>query len=50
MAARMPAAMLFLRSPRGLSHHPDEDVLPGDVEKALMAGVEFLRVLAAAAV
>ena len=26
MATRMPAAMLFLRSPGGLSHHPDETV------------------------
>ena len=26
MAARMPAAMLFLRSPGGISHHPDETV------------------------
>jgi allantoate deiminase len=46
MATRMPAAMLFLRSPGGLSHHPEESVLPGDVEKALAAGVEFLNVLA----
>ena len=27
VAARMPAAMLFLRSPGGISHHPDESVL-----------------------
>ena len=27
MAERMPAAMLFLRSPGGISHHPDEAVL-----------------------
>jgi allantoate deiminase len=46
VATRMPAAMLFLRSPGGLSHHPEESVLPGDVEKALAAGVEFLNVLA----
>jgi allantoinase len=27
MARRMPAAMLFLRSPGGISHHPDEAVM-----------------------
>ena len=27
LAGRMPAAMLFLRSPGGISHHPDETVL-----------------------
>ena len=43
VARRVPAAMLFLRSPGGLSHHPDEAVLPGDVEAALATGVEFLR-------
>ncbi|MDR3735146.1 MAG: allantoate amidohydrolase [Acidobacteriaceae bacterium] len=48
VAPRMPTAMLFLRSPGGLSHHPDESVLPGDVEKALAAGVEFLHMLAEA--
>jgi len=43
VARRVPAAMLFLRSPGGLSHHPDESVLPEDVEAALATGVEFLR-------
>lgn len=45
VAHRLPAAMLFLRSPGGLSHHPDEAVVPADVEAALAAGVEFLRIL-----
>jgi allantoate deiminase len=45
VARRIPAAILFLRSPGGLSHHPDEAVLPGDVEAALATGVEFLRSL-----
>jgi allantoate deiminase len=45
VARRLPAAMLFLRSPGGLSHHPDEAVIPGDVEAAVTAGVEFLRSL-----
>jgi allantoate deiminase len=43
VARRVPAAMLFLRSPGGLSHHPGEAVLPGDVEAALATGVEFLQ-------
>ncbi len=47
MARRMPAAMLFLRSPGGLSHHPDESVLPEDVAAALTAGMKFLEDLEA---
>ena len=38
MAARVPTAMLFLRSPGGISHHPDETVLEEDVEAALRRG------------
>jgi allantoate deiminase len=45
MASRMPAAMLFLRSPGGISHHPDETVLPEDVAAALMTGITFLEKL-----
>lgn len=41
-----PATMLFLHSPGGLSHHPDEAVRPQDVEAALRAGTRFLRLLA----
>jgi allantoate deiminase len=46
MATRMPASMLFLRSPGGVSHHPAEDVLEKDVEAALQVGSIFLRRLA----
>jgi len=45
LARRMPAAMLFLRSPGGVSHHPDETVLPEDVSAALDTGVRFLEEL-----
>jgi allantoate deiminase len=45
LAPRIPSAMLFLRSPGGLSHHPDETVLPQDVEAALAAAMEFLAQL-----
>jgi allantoate deiminase len=43
VARRVPSAILFLRSPGGLSHHPDETVLPEDVAAAYAAGIEFLR-------
>ena len=46
VAQRMPAAMLMLRSPGGISHHPDESVLEGDVAAALAAGGAFLDELA----
>lgn len=42
LARRVPSAMLFLRSPGAVSHHPDETVLVEDVEAALKVGVEFL--------
>ena len=45
VARRVRSAILFLRTPAGLSHHPDEAVLPEDVEAALASGVEFLRTL-----
>ena len=43
LARRMPAAMLFLRSPGGISHHPEETVLVEDVAAALEAGMAFLE-------
>jgi len=43
MARRVPASMLFLRSPGGVSHHPDETVLPGDVEAALEVGMRLFE-------
>jgi len=45
MARRMPAAMLFLRSPGGISHHSDETVLVEDVAVALGVGMRFLEEL-----
>lgn len=42
MARMTPAAMLFLRSPGGLSHHPDERVIPEDVAAALEVMHRFL--------
>lgn len=47
MAGRMPTAMLFLRSPGGISHSPAETVREEDVEAALLVGERFLERLAA---
>jgi allantoate deiminase len=50
LAKRVPAAMLFLRSPGGISHHPEESVLLEDVQATLDAGLYFLQHLDAAAI
>ena len=46
-APHLPSTMLFLRSPGGISHHPDEAVLLEDVEAALIAGARFIETLGA---
>jgi allantoate deiminase len=43
MASRMPTAMLFLRSPGGISHNPAESVRTEDVEAALQVMRVFLQ-------
>lgn len=43
LAERMPAAMLFVRSPGGVSHHPEERVLEGDVAAAIATVMDFMR-------
>lgn len=43
IAPYAPSAMLFLRSPGGISHHPDETVRPEDVDAALLTGRRFLE-------
>ncbi len=43
LAEKIPSVMIFLRSPGGLSHHPEESVFPGDVQLALAAGLHFLN-------
>lgn len=42
IAPYCPTGMLFLRSPGGLSHHPEETVLLEDVEAALKVGQRLL--------
>ncbi len=48
MAAVAPIALLFVRSPGGISHHPDEAVREVDVVVALDVLEEFVRALALA--
>jgi len=43
LAQKVPASMLFLRSPGGISHHPDESVLAEDVDASLAVGAQFLE-------
>jgi allantoate deiminase len=43
LAPHVPAAMLFLRSPGGISHHPDESVIPADVDAAIETGLRFIQ-------
>ncbi len=45
-APHMPAAMLFIRSAHGISHHPDESIEEGDLAAALSAGRRFLDLMA----
>jgi len=46
MAERVPSAMIFLRTPGGISHHPAESVGVGDVAKAIDCGLHLLDQLA----
>jgi allantoate deiminase len=47
LAEKIPAAMIFLRTPGGLSHDPAESVHLEDVAKALECGQHLLTQLAA---
>jgi allantoate deiminase len=42
LAEKMPAAMIFLRSPGGISHDPRESVEVEDVSKALECGLQLI--------
>ena len=46
MASRVPATMLFVRSPGGISHDPSESVRVEDVESSLQVARKFLERLA----
>jgi allantoate deiminase len=47
MAKKIPSAMVFLRTPGGVSHDPAESVAVEDVEKAIRCGLQLLDQLAA---
>ena len=46
LAEKVPAAMIFLRTPGGISHDPAESVRVEDVAKAIDAGSHLLELLA----
>jgi allantoate deiminase len=46
LAERVPAAMIFLRTPGGISHDPAESVAVEDVAKAIECGLHLLDQLA----
>jgi allantoate deiminase len=47
LAEKVPVAMIFLRTPGGISHDPAESVVVEDVEKAMECGLHLLDQLAA---
>jgi allantoate deiminase len=47
LAEKVPAAMIFLRSPGGISHDPSESVEVEDVGRAIECGLHLLDQLAA---
>ena len=46
LAEKVPAAMIFLRTPGGISHDPAESVEVGDVAKAIECGLRLVEQLA----
>lgn len=46
LAEKVPAGMIFLRTPGGISHDPAESVLLDDVAKAIACGFHLLEQLA----
>ncbi len=46
LAEKIPASMIFLRTPGGISHAPEETVEIADVAKAIETGMHLLDLLA----
>jgi len=46
IAEKIPTAMIFLRTPGGISHDPAESVAVADVAKAIECGLHLLDQLA----
>jgi allantoate deiminase len=49
LGEKIPTAMIFLRTPGGISHHPSEAVSVEDVAKAIECGTLLLTQLAGSA-
>lgn len=47
LASRVPAGMLYVRNPTGISHAPEEHAEPDDVERGARALADVLEDLAA---
>jgi allantoate deiminase len=43
IAEKVPSALIFVRSPDGLSQHPGMQIHPADVELAISSGLHFLK-------
>jgi allantoate deiminase len=50
LAEKVPAAMIFLRTPGGISHNPAEAVNVEDVAKAIESGLHLLDLLASSTI
>ena len=50
LAERVPAAMILLRTPGGISHDPAESVAVDDVAKAIECGLHLLEQLASSSI
>jgi allantoate deiminase len=45
LAEKIPSALIFVRTPDGLSQHPGMQISPPDVELAISSGLHFLKEL-----
>lgn len=50
LAEKIPAAMIFLRTPGGISHDPGESVFAEDVAKAIECGLHLLEQFACSSI
>jgi allantoate deiminase len=50
LAEKVPAGMIFLRTPGGISHDPAESVAVEDVDQAIQCGLHLLNQLASSSV
>jgi allantoate deiminase len=43
LAEKVPSALIFVRTPDGLSQHPGMQISPADVKLAIASGLHFLK-------